>query len=237
MVGTFDPRFGISQSTFLVDAQEAADLWNTQAGHTVLEYATSTTSATLPINLIYDTRQQQALSGKSIEQQEADLEKEKAHVAAMQLQYNDEKLQYLSDVAAHKSLSTINAEVDSLNTLADEIRTQSVTLNAKIDAVNAQATNFNTTAGADFNEGEYQEQYGTQKIDIYEFTSHTQLVRVLAHEFGHSLGLGHNTDPESIMYPENSATVIALSPEDKAALAAACKFSFSNFHLLLPAGL
>lgn len=230
-IGTFDPRFGISRSAFLADAQEAANLWNVQAGYAVFEYSADAASARLPINLVYDTRQQQAASGQSITQQEAALSGQKSRVATLQAQYNTAKQHYLNDQAAHKDIATLNREVDALNSLAQEMRTEITALNAKIDAVNAQATNFNTTAGSDFNEGEYQAQYGVQKIDIYEFTSHTQLVRVLAHEFGHALGLGHNTNPESIMYSENTATIIALSPEDKSALAEACTFSIKNLNL------
>ena len=226
-IGTFNTQFGISQTDFLSDAQKAADLWNTEAGHTVLAY---NADAKMPLNLIYDNRQIQTNIGQSITQQENDLAAQKAQVAAMQTQYNTLKAQFEADKAAKVSASTLNNEVSALNQLAAQIQTQVTTLNAKIDAVNANANAYNTQAGTDFEEGEFVDAYGASRIDLYEFKNNTQLIRLMAHEFGHSLGLDHNTNPDSIMYPENTATTLSLSTEDKAELQARCAFTLQNLN-------
>jgi predicted Zn-dependent protease len=243
-IGTFDTRFGIGKGDFLEATQDAADLWNKEAGHAVLAYDASGLSSSMPVNLIYDARQQQTNAGQSIDQQESALGAERANVDALQSQYNAARQQLQADKAAGKDIPTLNAEVDALNQMGRNLQTEADALNAKISQVNTQARAYNTQTGKDFNEGEFLEQYGSKKVNLYEFKNHTQLVRVLAHEFGHSLGLDHNTNPNSIMYPVNTATVIALTPEDKAALANACTFSFttalnnsiSRLRLLLPTG-
>ena len=226
-IGTFDPRFGISQADFLNDAQQAANLWNQEEGHTLLAYSAT---GTMPVNLIFDNRQQQTNIGETISQQEDDLSAEKSQVASMQAQYDADKQQYLSDQKAGKSVSTLNAEARTINALGDQIQAEVTVLNQKIDAVNANATAYNTQAGTDFEEGEFVQAYGMSHIDLYEFTNNTQLIRLMAHEFGHSLGLAHNTNPDSIMYPENTATTLALSPQDIAELQARCSLTFKNLN-------
>jgi predicted Zn-dependent protease len=233
-IGTFNTQFGISQSDFLADAQQAASLWNNEAGHALLAYSaensSGVTTGTMPLNLIYDTRQQQTNIGESISQQEDALGTEKAQVATLQSQYDAAKQQYESDQAAGKDIPTLNSEAASLNTLAAQIQSQVDALNAKIDVVNANANAFNSQAGTNFEEGEFVEAYGSSHIDLYEFKNNTQLIRLMAHEFGHSLGLDHNTNPDAIMYPENIATNLSLSTEDKAELQARCAVTLQNLN-------
>ena len=234
-VGTFDTQFGISQTEFLADAQKAADLWNAAAGHTVLEYSTN---AKVPLNLIYDNRQVQTNIGKTIAQQEDDLTTAKASIASMQATYDAYKQKYLSDKANGIDVNTLNAEAAQLNSMADQLQSQVNMLNTQIDQVNSNAIAYNTQAGTDFEEGEYVEQFGMKRIDLYEFKNNTQLIRLMAHEFGHSLGLAHNSNPDSIMYPENPATTLSLSADDKAELTVRCAVTFENLnpfvHLTLP---
>jgi predicted Zn-dependent protease len=61
-----------------------------------------------------------------------------------------------------------------------------------------------------------------EEINIYEFDSRTALLRVLAHEFGHALGLDHNDNEQSIMHYLNSSTNLKPTKEDLAALREVC---------------
>jgi predicted Zn-dependent protease len=226
-IGSFSPQFGISQSDFLADAKEAAGLWNAEAGKTLLAYKQG---GSLPINLIYDSRQELADAGAEISAQEAAVNSQKAQVSTLNAEYTAAKQQLLSDESAGENVNQLNAEIESLNALGAQLQNKTNALNAQIAEVNASANSYNASAGTDFDEGEYVKQYGSTYINIYEFTNNTQLVRILAHEMGHSLGLAHNPDPASIMYPENKATTIALSLEDKAELTARCALTWQNLN-------
>ena len=226
-VGEFDTRFGISQTDFIADAQKAADIWNTEAGHMVLQYSAG---ASMPMNLIYDNRQIQTNIGKTISQQQDEVIAEKANIAALQSNYDALKQKYQNDKAGGVDVATLNSEVDYLNASAAQLQDQVRLLNAQIDQVNSNAVAFNTQAGVDFEEGDYVKQFGVSRIDLFEFKNNTQLIRLMAHEFGHSLGLDHNTNPDAIMYPENTATTLSLSTDDKAELQTRCALSFTNLN-------
>lgn len=109
----------------------------------------------------------------------------------------------------------LNATVAKINQMID-------TYNLLVDHVNEIVGDINKSAGKEFEEGLYIEEGGTTRIDIYEFSSRVKLLRVLAHEFGHSLQLKHNENPKSIMYELNQNTTEVLSAEDLADLQALC---------------
>lgn len=74
----------------------------------------------------------------------------------------------------------------------------------------------------EFDQGEYTARAGNQSITIYEYGSHDALVRILAHEFGHSLGIEHVDDPEAIMYFMNESKSPTLTRADYDALSTTC---------------
>lgn len=117
----------------------------------------------------------------------------------------------------------LNEQVAVVNALAEQLNVRVGELNTLASALNSQVKEFNSHADTDFDQGRYQRDDAGERITVYEFTNHTELVRVLAHEFGHALGLEHVENPDSIMFSYNVGTDIALTDEDKAELKRVCR--------------
>jgi hypothetical protein len=122
--------------------------------------------------------------------------------------------------------ASISADQDSVNAEVDEINSTAATINKYVALLNSEATQYNSigsSTGEEFDEGEYVEDSSGNRIDIFQYSSQDKLIRVLAHEFGHSLGLGHiPNNPQAIMYPLNQGTNLSLTADDIAALKVVC---------------
>lgn len=125
-----------------------------------------------------------------------------------------------NDLAAQQK--TLEQKRSELISLANEINALIAKYNLLVSKVNVNIDTINQAAGREFEEGTYVADDSGTRINIYEFSNKTKLIRVLAHELGHALGLGHNSNPDSIMYELNQSTKMELSVEDIQALEGRC---------------
>ncbi len=226
-IGAVDKRFGITRNAIIAEAKNAANIWNKAAEKTVLVYDPT---ADLKINLIYDEREANARLGRKILHQQEEEEAARVTLEALQAEYTAMQTAYNQEVSAvnarggatRKEAATLSAERESLNALADSLNRQVALFNASVAAFNATVEEYNRTTGRTFEAGQYSRDATGERINIFQFTGSVQLRRVLAHEFGHAIGLDHNENPKSIMFSKNESGNLVPTASDLAALRAVC---------------
>lgn len=128
-------------------------------------------------------------------------------------------------VDLNNQVTIINQAGDSLNELVDIINSTEIVLNKLVATLNLKVSAYNavgSSIGQEFSEGEYVRDANGTAINVFQFNDTNQLVRVLAHEFGHALGLGHLDNPKAIMYYLNEGMNEKLTADDLSALKKTC---------------
>ena len=123
------------------------------------------------------------------------------------------------DLAA--SFNQMKEQESALHSLVDEINSYARRANESLPELNSDIQQFNDLASSssqEFQEGEYLTDASYQEINVYQFDNKTALISLLAHEFGHALGLDHSDNSEALMYKLNYSQSSKLSPDDLQAL-------------------
>ena len=129
-------------------------------------------------------------------------------------------------LSLEKGAKKLESTQDRLKDMVDEINAMVVVLNRQVAMLNLSVDKYNAInveRGESFEEGIYSSDGIESKINIYEWSSREKLVRVLAHEFGHALKIGHVADPKAIMYELNVGASTELTEADLAELATKCE--------------
>lgn len=120
------------------------------------------------------------------------------------------------------ALKVLLSQERDINDMAAEINRKAEAGNSLVEAYNAEVLQYNEIYGNRdlYTQGDFQR----DRINVYKFSDTTELTKVIAHEFGHALGVGHVEEEESLMYylmAEQPDTLL-LSDSDKDAFLAIC---------------
>lgn len=250
-IGSVDPQFGISNNQFLTDTKDAISIWDKVEDKKLFIYNPQDPRAltinlvfdkrTALNNQINDLAGQVKQKDQSLqsridayELQEAAFRKKLADFKA-RVDVSNEQIAYWNQRGGapadqyqklnqqqndlKNEQASLKAEADSLNQTAQQLNLSTQNYNADVDKLNSTINTFDQAIALKPEEGLYDSENNT--IKIYFDINHEELIHTLAHEMGHALGIEHNQNKQSIMYPYATQSV-AVSKEDISALQAIC---------------
>ncbi len=121
-----------------------------------------------------------------------------------------------------KQLKELIGLEEQLNEKATEINSLGEKSNVAIISYNKEVEQYNSIYGSldEYTQGDFKR----ERINVYKFSGEAELTSVIAHEFGHALGLPHVEGDDSVMYYLMTGRAgMALSGEDKEALLQVCE--------------
>ena len=113
-------------------------------------------------------------------------------------------------VELQKSVSDMEARRVNVNSISDILNAEVIKYNSSVTSINTLTKQINQKTSKLFEQGVYT----NNKIKIYQYSNPDILTRLLQHELGHALGLGHTKSEDSVMYYINKSTTTSLSQDD-----------------------
>lgn len=237
-IGSIDSRFNVTKDELLTDAKSAANVWNTTQNKQLFVYDPD---SKFTINMVYDDRQ--ALTSKitemnsNLKQKQGEIDPKIAAFKKKQADFEkrvnalNEEIQYWNAKGGApkeeydkltQQQKDLQAEAASLNATARELGQSTDEYNANAQILNKTIGDYQDVLQYKPEEGLYEQEGRSKKISIYIDISQDEFLHTLTHEMGHALGLDHNSDTASIMYPQTN-NVLQPSASDIKALNAICE--------------
>lgn len=237
-IGTIDNGFKTTKERLITDAKIAANIWSNTQGKPLFEYDPE---ADFTINLVYDSRQK--LTSK-ITDLDSELKQKQSTIDPKIAAYKEKQVNFESRVeklnleikswnekgGAPQEVydrlvseqKNLQAEAQALTAEAKSLGQETSEYNASAKELNQEIDNYKDVLVTKPEEGLYEQDGRERKISIFIDVDHEEFLHTLTHEMGHALGLEHNSDPESIMYPQTT-NVLAPSEVEIKELNAICE--------------
>ncbi len=236
-IGSIDPKYNMTRDNFIASINQAGSIWSSSTGKNLFAYDPK---GNIEINLVYDQRsllntQINDLNSK-VKEQQSELDPKIADYKRRAGEFRAKINKLNSDIeywntkggAPSEEYNALKNRQNSLEQESISLKNEASSLNQSTDLYNQQVGQLHQTVNT-FNaalqykpeEGEYIYDNGHELINIYFDNSSAELKHTLAHELGHSIGIPHNNNNLSIMFPRTTEAT-ALSADDNAALANVC---------------
>lgn len=242
-VGSVDKRFDLSKERVVAELTRAEKTWERYDTRNLFEYMPDSAKPDIRVDFVYDSRQRGLETQKAV-QAESDAYAKAVRVYEGRLktyeansnEYNTAVKKYDADIARwnkgsrrdgaeYSRLHAEAARIDALYTSLDQESKVLEDIRGKLEpiriALNTKIKEINNKSGQIIEDGRWDSREKT--ITIYRYEGDKELQWVLAHEFGHAIGMDHVEDPKAVMYYLSSdISEVDLSDGDKAELARVC---------------